>query len=225
MDYFEELINDVVTKYSTLSVTKTESGATLSGQLILNAEYEDIPLYDEYEVEITVPKDYPCHLPTVREISNLVPTELQHFLSDGSFCLAAQCELIDFARNDGTIKVYIDKYVMNYLYTASYFSRYGEVPFGERAHGVDGIKEAYMDRYKCENEAVLFSLLCFLTGIEKYRGHSLCPCGSGKKLRDCHGKLVISDIKSDFFDYYRNDAYRILYNYLEKRKEVIDYGK
>ena len=28
----------------------------------------------------------------------------------------------------------------------------------------------------------------------KYRGHHLCFCNSGKKLRDCHGKLVFKII-------------------------------
>lgn len=219
MKYFEKIIEDVICKYPSLSATKTERGATLKGILVLNAEYNEIPLYDEYEVEIDVPKEFPKLLPSVREKSNLVPAELNHFLTDGSFCLAAQCELIDFANKDQTLTGYIDKYVMNYLYTASYYSRYGEFPFGERSHGVDGIKEAYAERYNCTQEEVLIAMLCLLSGIIRYRGHDICTCGSGKRLRDCHGQYILRDIQSEFYPYYRCDAYEIISEYLEKRKK------
>ncbi|MDO4648308.1 MAG: hypothetical protein Q4B26_06625 [Eubacteriales bacterium] len=222
MKYFEEIIDNAICKYPSLSATKTERGVSLRGILVLNAEYNDIPLYDEYEIEIDVPKEFPKLLPTVKEISNLIPTDFNHFLTDGSFCLAAQCELIDFAVTDKTLTGYIDKYVMNYLYTASYFSRYGEFPFGERSHGVDGIKEAYSERYNCNQEAALIGLLCLLSGIKRYRGHDICTCGSGKRLRDCHGQLVLRDIQSDFYPYYRCDAYEIISAYIERRKGMVD---
>ena len=25
---------------------------------------------------------------------------------------------------------------------------------------------------------------------QKYRGHQVCPCQSGKKVRDCHGDII-----------------------------------
>lgn len=221
MNHFEELIADVIKKYPSLSAHSTEKGVLLKGPLVMYSEYNDIPLYDEYEMEIEVPKEFPCLLPTVREVSGSIPSGLNHLLVDGSLCLASGCELIDFANTDGTIVGYIDKYVMNYLYTSSYFSRYGEVPFGERSHGIEGIKEAYMERYNCENEDVLIDLLCFLVGIKNYRGHCDCPCGSTKKLRDCHGKLILKDIQSELLPYYRNDAYGILTAYVERRKRGI----
>lgn len=219
MKKFDVLIEEAICKYPSLSVINTESGVVLKGTLVLNAEYNDIPLYDEYEIEIDIPKKYPKELPVVREISNYIPEELNHFLADGSLCLAAECELIDFAYADGSVVGYIDKFVMNYLYIASYFSRYGEVPFGERSHGIAGIKEAYLERYNCEDEKVLIDLLCLLTGINRYRGHCMCSCGSNKKLRDCHGKLILRDIQSEGYLHYRNDAYRLIYAYIEKRKK------
>lgn len=219
MKKLEEVIDEVICKYPSLSIANTETGIMLKGTLTLNAEYNGIPLYDEYEIEIDVPKGFPRVLPTVREVSNLIPAELNHFLADGSLCLAAECELLDFANTNGTIIGYIDRFVMNYLYTASYFSRYGEVPFGERSHGIEGITEAYFDRYNCEKEDVLVDLLGLLLGIKRYRGHGICPCGSGKKLRDCHGKLILRDIQSEFYPYYCNDAYRIISGYIERKKE------
>ena len=224
MTNIQYLVEEVLDKYPSLSSTETESGIVLKGILIMNAEYNDIPLYDEYELEINIPYEYPQKLPRIREISDLIPKEFGHFLSDGSFCLAAQCELLDFVNEKKSIVAYIDKYVMNYLYTASYYSRYGEVPCAERSHGLDGIIEAYMDRYECDNEEVLMLLLLILVKAERYRGHNLCPCGSGRKLRNCHGKKILQDIKSDLYEYYASDAYKILFYYLEK-EGVITNGK
>lgn len=223
MKNFRSLVSDVLKKYPTLSAEFTESGATLKGPLILNAEYNDIPLYDEYYVQIEVPEEFPKQLPNVLELSDSIPKQFQHFLDNGGLCLAAGCELIDYATENGTITGYISKYVTNYLYAASFFSRYGEVPFGERSHGIKGIKEAYMDRYKCDNEEMLVSLLCILVGIKKYRGHAICPCGSNMKLRDCHGNKVLKDIQSEQHKYYCTDAYLILSDYIKKEKgEIIN---
>ena len=33
-------------------------------------------------------------------------------------------------------------------------------------------------------------LMAFISG-QKYRGHVLCPCGSGQKLRTCHGPFIM----------------------------------
>lgn len=217
MNNIECLANDVINKYSTLSAKSTESGITLYGILILNAEYNDIPLYDEYEIEVDIPQEFPESLPKVREVSNRIPQEFGHFLDDGSLCLAAMCELADFVASNGTIIGYIEKYVMSYLYAASYFSRYKEIPFGERTHGIVGIKEAYMERYNCDEEDVLISLLRVLVGLQRYRGHDTCPCGSNKKLRECHGGRLLSDIQSELAEYYQYDACLLLKDYFERR--------
>jgi len=219
MNNIDSLVNDVINKYPTLSAKSTESGITLHGILILNAEYNDIPLYDEYEIEVEIPNEFPKSLPKVREVSNRIPKEFNHFLADGSLCLAAVCELADFVASNGTVIGYIEKYVMNYLYAASYFSRYKEIPFGERSHGVDGIKEAYMERYNCDSEDVLISLLCVLVGFQRYRGHDICPCGNNKKLRECHGGRLLADIKSELAEYYQSDAYYLLGDYVNRRKK------
>ena len=46
----------------------------------------------------------------------------------------------------------------------------------------------------------------------------LCPCGSGRKLRDCHGKQLLADINSRYRNYYCYEAYSIIEAYINKRK-------
>ena len=105
---------------------------------------------------------------------------------------------------------------MSYFYAASYFKRYGVAPYGERSHGVKGIEEAYMERYRVTDRNVLMHLLLYLTGIQRYRGHLECPCGSGKKFRDCHGGKILKDIMSPLNKVYKSDAYYVLAAYIEE---------
>ena len=45
----------------------------------------------------------------------------------------------------------------------------------------------------------------------QYRGHMSCICGSGKKLRDCHGKYMLPIIKNALYkQMFINEAYMIL---------------
>ena len=118
---------------------------------------------------------------------------------------------------------FIDDIIMSYLYTASYFKRYGTVPFGERSHGIKGIEEAYMEKYRVKEKRTLILLLAYVCGIKKYRGHLPCPCESGRKFRNCHGDVILKDIQSNRHDVYRTDAYLLINHYLkESEKERLN---
>ena len=107
---------------------------------------------------------------------------------------------------------------MSYLYAASYFRLYGVLPFGERSHGNEGIREAYCERYGTTDDKLLSYLLMLVIGEIPYRGHSPCPCGSGKHLRKCHGTKVIEDIRSKYHEDYKIDAYTLLIDYFKKEE-------
>lgn len=52
-----------------------------------------------------------------------------------------------------------------------------------------------------------------------YRGHNECPCGSGLKVRNCHGKVI-----KPFYE--DKKAIEIIKKDIEYiKKEVKDYGK
>ena len=54
MTDIEVKIQDVCEKYPGLSVKKGDAGYILNGTIVLNAEYDGIPLYDEYLLEIFI---------------------------------------------------------------------------------------------------------------------------------------------------------------------------
>lgn len=188
MTDFSRQLEAVIKKYPFLVANVNQEGYLLTGTIEMNAIYNEIPLYDKYEIEMKIPHNFPLAIPIVKELNGKVPKGLQHFLEDGSLCLGAPCELYDYLGTHGTILEFIDDIVISYLYTCSYFIRYRTIPYGERSHGIQGIIEAFMERYAIKSEQELFPLLAYVTGLVKYRGHELCPCGSGQKLRRCHGK-------------------------------------
>jgi hypothetical protein len=58
-------------------------------------------------------------------------------------------------------------------------------PFGQWAHGARGVFQYYRELLTTSDLRVITTYLEYLTA-KKVRGHWACPCGSGKKLRDCH---------------------------------------
>ena len=210
-------IDALIAKHPLLCCSEIKNGYQVTGPFILCHEYNGIYLYDEYELKMEIPSNFPKDLPTVWETSNNIPSDFEHWYSDNNaLCLGATCEILDFVDQHPTLVAYVDELIASYFYSATYYKKYGTFPYGERSHNVEGIMEAYMDRYHVSDEDILFDLLKYVTGFSNYRGHIPCPCGSGKKFRSCHGKQVLKDIRSDRYSFFLSDALCVL-NYLLKR--------
>lgn len=67
------------------------------------------------------------------------------------------------------------------------------MPFGELSHGGLGILEYYQDLFEIQDRRRVLKMIQILAE-DNYRGHTRCPCGKGKRLRDCHGQILL-DIK------------------------------
>lgn len=99
------------------------------------------------------------------------------------------------------------EYVETYFFSYEFYQRYGEFPFGERGHGWDGIIQTYSDFFHESDGAKTIKIMAAISN-SKYRGHALCPCQSGQKLRSCHGPFIMKFytdnrlnqiVKKDFF--------------------------
>ncbi len=204
-------------EYPYIEAKELDDAYIFCGKVILNADYDNIPLYDEYCVEIIVNKDFPESIPVIKELDNNVPKAFEHCNSDGTLCLGANCELLDYLEKDSHLVSFVKHFLTSFLYSASYYKRYQcAPPFGERSHGLKGIKEAYFERYGVTKETDLMTCLMYIVGKATFRGHSRCFCKSGKKLRDCHGAKILEDIKSKNIKKYQYDAYRLLIDYYQK---------
>lgn len=215
---FKKQLSCIQETHSGLSGCVSSKGFEITGVFVLNHTANNIPLYEEYSLKIIVPSNFPYEFPKVWETSKLIPKGFDHVYPDGHLCLAANCEIASLLDKTPSLCVFIEELVASYLYSAAYYARYKVYPFGERKHGSRGIKEAYAERYHSNSDDTLWSLLGYVAGISTYRGHASCPCHSGKRLRECHGKLILGDICSPWYPLYRNDAILILDDILKRRR-------
>jgi hypothetical protein len=215
--------DEMVSLHDGLSYECVEDGIDFEGIYWLDHTYGGSHLCEDYGIKIHVPWIFPLFPPTIWETSGKIPVDgaFEHFLRTpgNALCLGASCDLFSLLEQNPTIVGFVDRVLPSYLYAAKYFYRYGSAPqYGERPHGLEGTIQAYKERYNVQADELFIELLSMLMGIKPYRGHTLCPCGSEHKLRDCHGKQLIVDINSKYRNYYCFDAYNIIVYYTNKRK-------
>jgi hypothetical protein len=150
----------------------------------------DGEVLDRYPVEIELLADYPDSIPVVREVGGRIPhTPDYHMSSKGEACLFLLDERWQAYPNGTTFREFLNGPVRNYFLGQSLFRLTGEWPFGQRGHGAEGIREYYTELLGTSEVRVIVRYLECLSA-KKIKGHWPCPCGSGKRLRDCHLGLV-----------------------------------
>lgn len=161
----------------------------LSGYIDVNRTSKGYTLCKKYQIEVTVPI-LSEKLPYVIDIGQAIDDNYPHRYTDRRLCLETDT-CIRFRFIEGfSLPVWLSEYVEPYFFSYEYYKRYGEFPFGERGHGLEGILQTYEELFKESNAPKIFDLMASIA-TQHYRGHMLCPCGSGEKLRACHGKMVM----------------------------------
>ena len=170
---------------------ETENGVVVSGTLPFEASSEGRELIaDTFEIDLTVPRDYPTALPWVSETSGRICEAYDHVFTNGKLCLAVPVEeRLRFGR-DPCLRGFVTNLVIPYCYGYCYWEQHGVHPFGEREHGGEGIARFYIDWLGLPGEVQALEVVLHLVQ-HGYRGHHDCPCGSGAKLRHCHGPAVL----------------------------------
>ncbi|MGF7012327.1 hypothetical protein M2145_001035 [Lachnospiraceae bacterium PF1-21] len=191
----------------------------LTGELHLNHSYNEVIMTDTYEIEITIPQLFPKHNPMIKELSGKVKDSYHHLYSNKQFCLASNLELRIFFSKSVDLSLFINMFVIPYLYSYKYFETYGVLPYGERSHGVLGDLEFIKDKMHLESFDGVIGVIRFVMD-HPYRGHFLCPCGSGKKLRLCHGEIVREIMEADI-----REELKLIWKELEVRAKEMENGK
>ena len=181
-------------QYPMLALTAGDDDTWIvQGLLEFSATYEDVGIRDAFHIELIIPKDYPDIPPSVTEIGGRIPKEF-HKHANGSLCLGAPLEVrMKFAQNPSLLG-FVNEQVIPFLFSFCYSQQHGKMPFGERSHGGKGILEYYIELFNATSEIVTIAFLKILAE-NNYKGHFDCPCGSRKRIRDCHGG-TLRDISS-----------------------------
>lgn len=198
---------DLLPQYPQLEISfLDESKLELSGSILVNREARGYRIYNAYQIKIVVPL-ISKELPYVLDVGRHICENYSHRYPDGKLCLETDTHVRIRFIDGFSLAQWITEYVEPYFFSYEFYQRYGEYPFGERGHGLDGILQTYSDVFFEPDIIKVFKLITFIANNE-YRGHVLCPCGSGTKLRSCHGQYLIkyyldkrlhTIVKEDYF--------------------------
>lgn len=199
-------------QYPVFNVLEYEKEYVFAGELGLDHIYDYVRMTGKFNLEIIVSKDYPSQIPIVKEVSNRIDKDYPHRYNDGKLCLASDFELKMYISQNANISSFIDMYIIPYLYTYRYYEEYGVYPFGERSHGIVGDLEYIKELFMVNEWKQVFDIIYFIS-YSSYRGHLLCPCGSGKKIRNCHGDTLMKVMNAGL----KNECKEIL---IELRRNI-----
>lgn len=189
-------IDKVLSQHQNLRVEECDNHTPrrLCGEFIMNTEYNEVCFYKQYSIDVNLTKTPPYVIETEGKISKNYP----HRYSDGGLCLETDSRIKIECYSDNNefdLEFWFNHFLIPYFFTFEYYMRYGEFPFGERSHNLKGILEYYREHYRLDSLDQTKNYLFQISKMKCYRGHLLCPCGSGKRIRNCHKIEVINALK------------------------------
>ena len=202
----ETIINSKTLPENYPELKYNEEKQEITGNIHIEYICNDEFIKGDFNIQIRIFND---DLPQVWEISNKIRKGYPHLYGDRRLCLATDLEQRLYLEKHTIldwIKEYVEKYFVSYIY----YKRYGVFPFGEHSHGEKGIYEFLKCKYKMDNLKETKSIYEYVC-TKKYRGHLDCPCGSGKKIRNCHGELILELLNNDEIEILK-DNYRRMQN-------------
>ena len=175
-----------------LKVEENENEYIIQGIYKYSLNYNGCIFEGGRRIKLIIKKDFPDSIPKFYVFN--YPEQIEHIYEDNNVCLATIGEMIYFLNENPSFEAFVDKFVNAFLYTLDWFQKYKTYPFGDRKHGYKGLLDYYMNDLKLTKEQ--YRKMVIMIYENKYRGHRLCICGSGKKLRNCHGKYILPIIKN-----------------------------
>ena len=172
----------------------------LAGEYHLRAQLPGSQLVDRtYRLKLMCPRDYPEKLPTVIDEEKYFPRNQEyHTYDDGSFCLGSELKIKSLLRDDHSLSAFFEEIVDGFLYTVTHRIEYGNFPYGELAHGEQGLVDDYGEMFGVSGKLAVMRALQAL-GKRKREANKLpCPCGCGCGLRlgRCDYRFVLNGFRS-----------------------------
>lgn len=179
---FAMVKHDIAAEYPDIRVVMENGVAFARGSFPIT---DGTDLIDRFLIEIQFSGDYPDSVPVVREIGGRIPWhEDRHTNRSGEACPIIPEEWL--LRPERTsILEFLKGPVRNFFIGQVLVEQGKPWPFGERSHGKRGLLEFYGELIGTTEEAVVRHYLDYLSK-ETVKGHWECPCGSKKRLRNCH---------------------------------------
>ena len=186
--YLEREKREVEREYPDLRFRLASDLIILEGDFPVVAEEK---VRDRYAVEITLARDHPKSLPVVREVAGRIPRERdRHINGNGTCCVLLSDERWKSWPVGAPLVEYLNGPLRNFFICQSLVEAGDPWPIDQLAHGADGIRASYAELLGTDNINMIRGYLACLAA-KKVKGHWPCPCGGGKRLRDCHWTQVL----------------------------------
>ena len=171
-------------------LSKEMDSFVLAGIYSFRTIFDGENFSDTFNIKIIISNDYPQKVPRVKEIDRKISRNF-HTNPDDSLCLGAPLEIKKRFMKSPTLINFMLEIIFPFLFSYTYYEKYNKMPFGELPHGGEGILYYYSEEFKIFDPFVVVALLNLIVK-NKYRGHLICPCHSGNKLRNCHGRQLLN---------------------------------
>lgn len=174
------------TRINKVFALRTES-AIVSG--IYRLLIPDSQRYLDYRIVVLLPDNYPRRIPRMYCNDRKLPIGNinRHIMSDGSACLGVNAEISQKWRYNSRIVPFLDEIVAPFLVWQTYYDEHRQPPpWGQRSHYDQGILEFYSELLGITAGHNVETFMKLLARKNHPKGHEECPCGTGRRLRDCH---------------------------------------
>jgi hypothetical protein len=177
------MANEVSTKFPDLRIVLEQRAVHIRGSFPV---MDDSEVLDRFQIDIALPSDFPDSTPVLREIGGRIPRHADRHVNqaNGEACPIVPEEWLMWPEHE-SILAFLGGPVRNFFLGQILVEAGFPWPFGERTHGVPGLFEAYGEMVGASDRKTILRYLDCLCK-ENLKGHWECPCGSGKRLRNCH---------------------------------------
>lgn len=148
-----------------------------------------------FDIRVVIPQNYPNEFPILIEKSKNIERKIdRHINPHGIACEEInQMEKIIAAKGI-TIRQYFDRYVHKYFCWQLVYDEEGNQNLDEWEHEGIGVQNFYRQYLSLNDDATVFACIS-LIALNRIPGRNdPCPCKSGKKVKQCHGK-TFDDLK------------------------------
>lgn len=203
---FQEERSYIRSTFPDIEITQQQGKVMLHG---------DFPVCDNsgsfirsYFLVIIFPSDYPNWVPTVlmREPGVTYIAD-RHMFTDGKACLCLPHEVFQFVEGEIRFRTFFENLLKPWLIGQAAFDRNGIWPFDARDHDEKGILQGFADILGIDDMEIVKEFTKLLIRKNAAKGHERCPCGSRRRLRDCHFSLYHncrSSLPKEALKIYRN---------------------
>lgn len=143
-----------------------------------------------YGLCIVFPRNYPQWIPDSYMMEpNVKFFAERHIDRSGRACLCLPHEVPSYFPEGVRFDAYIDHLLTPWLIGQAYYDEYDDWPWPTRKHGRKGILQGFSELLAIEDLSEVERYVHLLVRKNPAKGHEMCPCDSGRKLRDCHSDL------------------------------------